>query len=80
MLTSRRRPSQRIIPVPRLIMAKDAHDSLIAAAHRAQAEQSKRFRDAVQELVDAGELSPTEADERFEKAVNRIVKHSGKDD
>lgn len=31
-----------------------------------QAEQSERFRRAVQELVDAGELSPTEADERFE--------------
>jgi hypothetical protein len=38
-----------------------------------QAEQSKRFRDAVQELVDAGELSPTEAEERFEKAVRTIL-------
>ena len=56
-------------------MAKDAHDSLIAAAHRAQAEQSKRFRDAVQELVDAGELSPTEADERFERAMEKIAQH-----
>ena len=37
-----------------------------------QAEQSKRFRDAVQELVDAGELSPTEADERFERAMEKI--------
>ena len=37
-----------------------------------QAEQSKRFRDAVQELVDAGELSPTEADERFERALKGI--------
>ena len=38
-----------------------------------QAEQSKRFRDAVQELVDAGELSPTEADERFERAMRKIT-------
>ena len=38
-----------------------------------QKEQSKRFRDAVQELVDAGELSPTEADEKFERAMEKIV-------
>lgn len=38
-----------------------------------QKEQSKRFRDAVQELMDAGELSPTEADERFEKAMRNIA-------
>ncbi len=39
-----------------------------------QAEQSKRFRDAVQELVDAGELSPTEADERFERAMEKLAR------
>ena len=38
-----------------------------------QTEQSKRFRDAVQELVDAGELNPTEDDERFERAMGKIV-------
>lgn len=38
-----------------------------------QKEQSKRFRDAVQELVDAGELNPTEDDERFERAMGKIV-------
>lgn len=37
-----------------------------------QAEQSKRFRKAVQELVDAGELNPTEADE----AVGRMLRAS----
>ena len=40
-----------------------------------QSEQSKRFRDAVQELVDAGELSPTEADERFERAMRKIARN-----
>ena len=34
MLTSRRRPSQRIIPALRLIMATGAHDTLIATAHQ----------------------------------------------
>ena len=38
-----------------------------------QAEQSERFRRAVQELVDAGELSPTEADERFEDMMEKIA-------
>lgn len=38
-----------------------------------QAEQSERFRRAVQELVDAGELSPTEADERFEQLMREIA-------
>ena len=38
-----------------------------------QAEQSERFRKAVQELVDAGELSPTEAEERFQSAVRKIM-------
>jgi polyhydroxyalkanoate synthesis regulator phasin len=38
-----------------------------------QAEQSKRFRDAVQELVDAGELNPTEADAKFERAMDRVA-------
>ena len=37
-----------------------------------QAEQSERFRRAVQELVDAGELSPTEAEERFEQALREM--------
>jgi len=37
-----------------------------------QAEQSERFRKAVQELVDAGELSPIEA----EKALDRMVRDS----
>ncbi len=44
-----------------------------------QAEQSKRFRDAVQELVDAGELSPTEADERFERVMQRIASRTNGD-
>ena len=39
---------------------------------RSQAEQSKRFRNAVQELVDAGELNHTEAGERFERAMRHI--------
>ncbi len=43
-----------------------------------QAEQSKRFRDAVQELVDAGELSPTEADEKFERVMTRIASSQSK--
>ncbi len=34
MLTSRRRPSQRITPALRLIMATGAHDTLIATAHQ----------------------------------------------
>lgn len=38
-----------------------------------QAEQSERFRKAVQDLVDAGELSPTEAEERFQSAVRQIM-------
>lgn len=38
-----------------------------------QAEQSARFRKAVQDMVDAGELSPTEADERFEVALSRVA-------
>ena len=43
-----------------------------------QAEQSERFRRAVQELVDAGELNPTEADERFEKTLKQIAAERGK--
>ena len=39
-----------------------------------QAEQSKRFRETVQELVDAGELNPTEADERFERAMGKLAR------
>lgn len=38
-----------------------------------QAEQSERFRRAVQELVDAGELNPTEADERFDRTMKQIA-------
>jgi polyhydroxyalkanoate synthesis regulator phasin len=38
-----------------------------------QAEQSERFRRAVQELVDAGELNPTEADEMFERLIRKIA-------
>lgn len=38
-----------------------------------QAEQSERFRRAVQELVDAGELNPTEAEERFQRAIRRLA-------
>ncbi len=34
MLTCRRRPSQRIIPALRLIMAGGAHDTFIATAHQ----------------------------------------------
>ena len=34
MLTSRRRPSQRITPALRLIVAMGAHDTLIAAARQ----------------------------------------------
>ena len=34
MLTSRRRPSQRIALTLRLIMATGAHDALIATAHQ----------------------------------------------
>ncbi len=37
-----------------------------------QAEQSERFRRAVQELVDAGELNPTEADEQLDKLVRSL--------
>lgn len=37
-----------------------------------QAEQSERFRKAVQDLIDAGELNPTEADEKFEQAMRRF--------
>lgn len=47
-----------------------------------QAEQSERFRKAVQELVDAGELSPTEADEKFDQAMTRLLpkRQENKDD
>ena len=37
-----------------------------------QADQSERFKKAVQELVDAGELSPTDAD----SAMDTLVKQS----
>lgn len=39
-----------------------------------QAEQSERFRKAVQDLVDAGELSPTDAD----KALDNLIRHSAR--
>lgn len=42
------------------------------AKQESQAEQSERFRKAVQDMVDAGELSPTEAEERFERAVKKV--------
>ena len=45
-----------------------------------QAEQSERFRRAVQELVDAGELSPTEAEERFERLMTQIALRERRDD
>ncbi len=39
-----------------------------------QAEQSQRFREAVQEMIDAGELNPIEADEAFDKLLRNSVK------
>jgi len=38
-----------------------------------QAEQSKRFLDAVQELIDAGELNPIEADKQFDNALEKMA-------
>jgi polyhydroxyalkanoate synthesis regulator phasin len=37
-----------------------------------QAEQSERFRKAVQDLVDAGELNPTEAEAALDKMVREV--------
>lgn len=37
-----------------------------------QAEQSERFRKAVQDMIDAGELNPTKAEEAFERVMTRI--------
>lgn len=38
-----------------------------------QAEQSERFRKAVQDMIGAGELSPTVAEAVFERAMDKIV-------
>jgi polyhydroxyalkanoate synthesis regulator phasin len=40
-----------------------------------QAEQSERFRKAVQELVDAGELSSTEADNALDRMLRDHAHH-----
>lgn len=45
-----------------------------------QAEQSERFRKAVQDMIDAGELSPTEAEEKFDSALNVILPRSDTDE
>ena len=40
-----------------------------------QAEQSERFRKAVQDMIDAGELNPIEADEAMERVMTKIILH-----
>lgn len=44
------------------------------------AEQSERFRRAVQDLIDAGELNPIEADDRFEQLMSKVVPSQGRQD
>lgn len=46
-------------------------------SEESQAEQSERFRKAVQDLVGAGELNLTEAEELFEDAIKRVSHFQG---
>ena len=39
-----------------------------------QAEQSERFKKAVQDMIDAGELNPTEAEKALERLTNSLHK------
>lgn len=43
------------------------------AKQESQAEQSERFRKAVEEIEAAGGLSPTDADKAFERVMGKVA-------
>lgn len=50
------------------------------AKQESQAEQSERFRKAVEEIEAAGGLSPTDAEDEFERVMAGIGQKNTKDD
>jgi hypothetical protein len=50
------------------------------AKQESQAEQSERFRKAVEEIEAAGGVSPTDADERFKRFLSEKSVHPPKID